>query len=60
MNMTDCYGYQVMACDLVIASPVFQAFVNEVLWDMLNEWVMVYFPSNDEHVDHVDQVLVCL
>lgn len=50
----------VMPYDLVTAPSVFQAFVNEVLRGMLNEWVIVYSPSINEHVSHVHQVQACL
>lgn len=50
-----------MAHDLVSASPVFQACLNEVLSDILNENENTESsPSVNEHVTHVFQVLACL
>ncbi|KAI4897624.1 hypothetical protein NFI96_008578 [Prochilodus magdalenae] len=64
---TGHYEYLVMSYGLVNAPSVFQAFVNEVLRDMLNKFVVVYlddilvYSSNyADHVSHVRQVLRCL
>uniref|UniRef100_A0A4W5MZA1 ribonuclease H n=1 Tax=Hucho hucho TaxID=62062 RepID=A0A4W5MZA1_9TELE len=61
------YEYLVMPFGLTNAPAVFQALVNNVLWDMLNRFVfvnldgiLVFSHSAQEHVLHVRQVLQCL
>uniref|UniRef100_A0A672YRD9 Gypsy retrotransposon integrase-like protein 1 n=1 Tax=Sphaeramia orbicularis TaxID=375764 RepID=A0A672YRD9_9TELE len=58
------YEYLVMPFGLTNAPAVFQALVNDVLWDMLNKFVFVYLddilifsPDEETHVQHVRQVL---
>uniref|UniRef100_A0AAQ4QLT0 Gypsy retrotransposon integrase-like protein 1 n=1 Tax=Gasterosteus aculeatus aculeatus TaxID=481459 RepID=A0AAQ4QLT0_GASAC len=58
------YEYLVMPFGLSNAPAVFQALVNDVLRDMLNQYVFVYLddilifsPDEDTHVKHVHQVL---
>ncbi|KAI2668070.1 Retrotransposon-derived protein PEG10 [Labeo rohita] len=58
------YEYRVMPFGLANSPSYFQAFVNEVFWDMLNRWVIVYIDdilifssSFTEHVRHVRAVL---
>lgn len=58
------YEYLVMPFGLTNAPAVFQAFVNDVLRDMLNDFVFVYLddilifsPDESSHVEHVRQVL---
>lgn len=64
---TGHYEYQVMPFGLVNAPAVFQAFINDVLREMLNIFVFVYlddiliFSRNlQEHIQHVRQVLTQL
>lgn len=64
---TGHYEYQVMPFGLVNAPAIFQAFINDVLREMLNTFVFVYlddiliFSRNyPEHVHHVRQVLAQL
>ena len=61
------YEYLVMPFGLANAPSVFQAFVNDVLRDMLEKFVFVYIDdilifssSLSEHKDHVRQVLQAL
>lgn len=60
------YEYLVMPFGLTNAPAVFQALVNDVLWDMLNQFMFVYiddiliFKSVEEHVQHVHAVLLQL
>ncbi|KAL0186579.1 hypothetical protein M9458_018249, partial [Cirrhinus mrigala] len=58
------YEYRVMPFGLANSPSCFQAFVNEVFRDMLNQWVIVYIDdiliyssSYSEHVQHVRAVL---
>lgn len=53
-----------MPFGLINTPNVFQALVNNILWDMLNEFVFVYLddilifsPDKGSHVQHVRQVL---
>uniref|UniRef100_A0A9J7Y295 Gypsy retrotransposon integrase-like protein 1 n=1 Tax=Cyprinus carpio carpio TaxID=630221 RepID=A0A9J7Y295_CYPCA len=64
---TGHYEYQVMPFGLVNAPAVFQAFINDVLREMLNIFVFVYlddiliFSRNlQEHIQHVRQALTQL
>ena len=61
---TGHYEYQVMPFGLKSAPAVFQAFINDVLRDMINHFVFVYLDdilifsrSLEEHRHHVRQVL---
>ena len=61
---TGHYEYLVMSYGLVNAPSVFQAFVSEVLRDILNKFVTVYLDDilvystcYEDHVSHVRQVL---
>ncbi len=61
---TGHWEYQVMPFGLANAPAVFQAFINDVLREMLNHFVFVYLDdilifsdSLQEHIDHVQQVL---
>lgn len=61
---TGHYKYLVMPFGLTNAPTVFQALVNDVLQDMLNQFVFVYLddivifsPDEEMHVQHVCQVL---
>ncbi len=61
------YEYLVMPFGLTSAPAVFQNLINEVLRDMLNEFVFVYLddimilsPDEESHVFHVHQVLSLL
>ncbi len=61
---TGHWEYQVMPFGLANAPAVFQAFINDVLREMLNRFVFVYLDdilifsdSRQEHIDHVQQVL---
>ncbi|KAI2655957.1 Transposon Tf2-9 polyprotein [Labeo rohita] len=58
------FEYRVLPFGLANAPSVFQALVNDVLWDMLNIFVFVYLddilifsPSVSDHVQHVRRVL---
>ena len=58
------YEYQVMPFGLSIAPSVFQAFINDVLRDLLGQYViaylddiLVYSPNFESHVIHVRSVL---
>uniref|UniRef100_A0A3B1IBQ3 Gypsy retrotransposon integrase-like protein 1 n=1 Tax=Astyanax mexicanus TaxID=7994 RepID=A0A3B1IBQ3_ASTMX len=58
------YEYLVMPYGLSGAPSVFQAFVNEVLRDMIDRWVIIYIDdiliysaTLSEHINHVKQVL---
>ncbi|KAL0173533.1 hypothetical protein M9458_029501, partial [Cirrhinus mrigala] len=58
------YEYRVMPFGLANSPSYFQAFINEVFRDMLNQWVIVYIDdiliysdSYSEHVQHVRAVL---
>ena len=58
------YEHLVMPFGLTIAPPVFQAFINDVLRDMLGQFViaylddiLVYSPSQESHVRYVQAVL---
>lgn len=63
---TGHYEYLVMPFGLNNAPAVFQALVNDVLRDMLNQFVFIYldiliFSKNkNEHVHHVQTILQCL
>lgn len=61
------YEYLVMPYGLSCSPSVFQAFVNEVLRDMIDQWVivfmddiLVFFSSLEKHVHHVKAVLTRL
>ncbi len=61
---TGHWEYQVMPFGLANAPAVFQAFINDVLREMLNRFVFVYLDdilifsdSLQEHIDHIQQVL---
>ncbi len=61
---TGHYEYKVMPFGLVNAPAVFQAFINDVLREMLNQFVFVYLDDilifsrcYQDHVQHVRQVL---
>ncbi|KAL0177211.1 hypothetical protein M9458_026105, partial [Cirrhinus mrigala] len=61
---TGHYEYRVMPYGLSISPAVFQTFMNEVLWEYLHRFVMVYiddiliYSRNEaEHRQHVQQVL---
>ncbi len=61
------YEYLVMPFGLTNAPAVFQALINNVLRDMLNQFVLIYLDdilifssSLQEHVKHVSKVLRCL
>ncbi|KAK3517471.1 hypothetical protein QTP70_012450 [Hemibagrus guttatus] len=58
------YEYLVMPYGLSNTPSVFQSFMNEMFWDMLHRFVVVYIddifiysPNLSDHVDHVKQVL---
>ena len=58
------YEYLVMPFGLTNASAVFQALINDVLREFLNQFVFVYLddilifsPDQDSHVGHVRQIL---
>lgn len=58
------YEYLVMPFGLANSPSVFQAFINEVFRDMLNQWVIIYIDdiliysnSLSEHIQHVRAVL---
>ncbi|KAK3506929.1 hypothetical protein QTP70_031209 [Hemibagrus guttatus] len=58
------YEYLVMPYGLSKAPSVFQTIMNEIFWDMLHRFVVVYIddiliysPNLSDHVDHVKQVL---
>ncbi len=64
---TGHYEYFVMPFGLTNAPAVFQALIDDVLSDMLNQFVFVYFDdilifssSLQEHVKHVSIALRCL
>lgn len=64
---TGHYEYLVMPFGLTNAPAVFQALINDVLWDMLNKFVFVYLDdilissgSLQEHTGHVQRVIFCL
>ncbi|KAL0150962.1 hypothetical protein M9458_053734, partial [Cirrhinus mrigala] len=59
---TGHYEYQVMPYGLSISPPVFQTFMNEVFWEFLHRFVMVYIDdiliysrNMAEHRQHVQQ-----
>uniref|UniRef100_A0AAR2JHU7 ribonuclease H n=1 Tax=Pygocentrus nattereri TaxID=42514 RepID=A0AAR2JHU7_PYGNA len=61
------YEYLVMPFGLSVAPSVFQAFINDVLRDMLGKFViaylddiLVYSPSLEKHIHHVREVLMRL
>ncbi|KAL0167267.1 hypothetical protein M9458_039111, partial [Cirrhinus mrigala] len=61
---TGHYEYLVMPFGLTNAPAVFQALINDILWDMLNQFVFVYLNdilifsrSLEEHEGHVSRVL---
>ncbi len=61
---TGHYEYLVMPFGLSNSPSVFQAFINDVFRDMLNQWVIVYIDdiliyseTYEEHVKHVRTVL---
>lgn len=61
------YEYLVMPFGLTNAPAVFQYLVNDVLRELLNNFVFVYLndilifsPDEETHVSHVKQVLKCL
>ncbi len=62
---TGHWEYQVMPFGLANAPAVFQAFINDVLREMLNRFVylpylddiLIFSDSLQEHIDHVQQVL---
>ncbi len=64
---TGHYEYLVMPFGLSNSPSVFQAFINDVFRDMLNQWVnvyiddiLIYSETYEEHVIHVRTVLKCL
>ncbi len=64
---TGHYEYLVMPFGLTNAPAVFQALINYVLRDMLNQFAFVYLDdilifssSPNEHVEHIKKVLNCL
>ncbi|KAG1925937.1 hypothetical protein F2P79_025177 [Pimephales promelas] len=64
---TGHYEYLVMPFGLSNSPSVFQAFINDVFRDMLNQWVIVYIDdiliyskTYEEHVKHVRAVLKLL
>ena len=59
------YEYLVMPFGLTNVPAVFQALVNDVLWDVINQNVFVYFDdifseTLEEHIAYVRLVLQCL
>jgi len=63
-TLTGHYEYKVMPFGLVNAPAIFQAFINDVLREMLNQFVFVYLDDilifsrcYQDHVQHVRQVL---
>ena len=61
------FEYLVMPFGLTNAPAVFQALINDVLWDFINRFVVVYLDdiliysgSMEEHISHVCQVLTRL
>ncbi|CAJ1048226.1 uncharacterized protein lrfn4b [Xyrichtys novacula] len=64
---TGHYEYLVMPFGLTNAPAVFQALINDVLRDMINQYVFVYLDdilifsrSKEQHIHHVQSVLQCL
>ncbi|KAK3508738.1 hypothetical protein QTP70_004221 [Hemibagrus guttatus] len=64
---TGHYEYRIMPFGLTNAPAVFQALINDVLRDMLNQFVFVYLDdiliflkSIPKNVQHVQKVLLCL
>ncbi len=58
------YEYRVMPFGLANSPSVFQSFMNDTFWDMLDKWVIIYIDdiliySNTikEHIQHVRAVL---
>lgn len=61
------YEYSVMPYGLSFSPLVFQCFINDVLRDMLGQFViayisdiLIYSPTHQSHIDHVKQVLAHL
>ena len=61
------YEYLVMPFRLTNAPATFQAFINNVLWEYLNQFVIIYFDdiliyskTKEQHVQHVCKVLQAL
>ena len=61
------YEYLVMPFELTNTSATFQAFINNVLWEYLNQFViiylnniLIYFKTKEQHVQHVCKVLQAL
>ncbi|KAL0195007.1 hypothetical protein M9458_008579, partial [Cirrhinus mrigala] len=61
------YEYQVMPYGLAKSPAIFQSFINEILKDFLNKFViayiddiLIYSKSEAEHINHVRTVLSCL
>ncbi len=54
------YEYLVMPFGLSNSPSVFQAFINNVFWDMLYRWVIVYIDDiliySDSYKDHIKHV----
>ncbi|KAK3515731.1 hypothetical protein QTP70_030176, partial [Hemibagrus guttatus] len=64
---TGHYEYRVMPFGLTNAPAVFQALINDVLRDMLNQFIFVYLvdilifsKSLPEHMEHIQKILLCL
>ena len=58
------YEYLVMPFGLSVTPSVFQAFINDVLRDMIGKYViayiddiLVYSPDFDTHIEHIRSVL---
>ena len=61
------YEYLIMSFNLINASVTFQTFVNNVLWNYLNQFIIVYLNDilvyskmKKEHVQHVKKILQTL
>ena len=64
---SELYEYLVMPFRLTNAPVTFQAFINNVLWEYLNQFVVVYlndiliyFKTREQHVQYVCRVLQAL
>ena len=61
------YEYLVMPFRLKNVSATFQAFINNVLWEYLNQFmvvyldnILIYFKTKEQHVQHVCKVIQAL
>ena len=64
---SELYEYLVMPFRLINASATFQAFINNILWEYLNQFmviylndILIYFKTKKQHVQHVCKVLQAL